>query len=42
MNDMKLLLAYVVEHKITLVTTAFGMLIGAFAGVLAFYHGWLG
>lgn len=42
MNDMKLLLAYVAEHKIVLVTTAFGMLLGAFAGVLAFQNGWLG
>ena len=42
MNDMKLLLAYVSEHKIVLVTTALGMLFGAFIGVLAFQYGWLG
>lgn len=42
MNDLRLLLVYVAEHKIVLVTTAFGMMLGAFAGVLAFQHGWLG
>lgn len=42
MNDLKLLLVYVAEHKIVLVTTAFGMMLGAFAGMLAFRYGWLG
>lgn len=30
------------EHPILIVTTLFGMIIGAVLGALAFYNGWLG
>lgn len=42
MKDMKLLMEYMLEHKIAIVTTLCGMAAGAFGGVLAYYNGWLG
>ena len=42
MKDLKALVAYMLEHKIVFVTTAAGMTVGAFGGVMAYYGGWLG
>lgn len=42
MKDLKLLLEYMLEHKIVIVVTMLAALAGAFTGALAFYNGWLG
>ena len=42
MNDFKLLFDYTLKNKIIFAATAAGMALGAFGGVMAFYHGWLG
>ena len=36
------LIDYMAEHKVTIAATAIGLVVGAAAGVLAYYHGWLG
>lgn len=42
MSDFKLLFDYMLQHKVVFLTTLAGMAVGAFGGVTAFYHGWLG
>lgn len=42
MKDLILLVQYMMEHKIIIVTTILGMFVGAFGGVMAYYNGWLG
>lgn len=42
MRDITSLIDYMSEHKITIVATVIGLFVGAAAGVVAYYHGWLG
>lgn len=42
MQEMKELVTYMKEHRIAIVTTALGAVVGAVLGAIAFYRGWLG
>ena len=42
MNDLKLFVDYMLNNRMVVATTVAGMAVGAFGGVMAFYHGWLG
>ena len=42
MQEKKELATYMREHRIVIVATAFGAVIGAVLGAIAFYRSWLG